>query len=137
MRIYKSQNAPRLRSSNLVILASSSSGRGPRRSSVGGIEAVLLIGSGVPGRGVPARELLAVDVGWGRFTGAVFAPTGGADIGRVLISRVGSLPPAGGSTSSRFTGIPRAMRCCRRIRERVQLTGLMMGGEGGKKLSYS
>ena len=131
----ESGNIPALRSRSVEILASSNSGRGPSRSNVGGMDAVLLMGCGVPGRGVPARELFAVDATL--LTGAVFAPTGGADMGRVLISRVGSLPPVGGNTSSKFIGIPSSIRCCRRIRERVQLTGLMIGGDGGKKLSYS
>lgn len=62
---------------------------------------------------------------------------GGADVGRVLISSGGSFPPAGGRTSSRLTGIPRAIRCCRRILDRVQLTGLCIGGVGGKITSYN
>lgn len=121
--------------SSLFILVSSNSGRAPSRTIDGGKDAVLLSVCGVPGRGVPDRELFAVVAAL--WTGAVLAPPGGADIGLVLISSVGSLPPVGGSTSSRLTGMPRAMRCCRRMRDRVQLTGLMMGGEGGKKLSYS
>ena len=49
-------------------------------------------------------------------------------MGRVCISSVGNgLPFARGSTSSRLTGIPRAIKCCRRIRERVQFEGFVGG----------
>jgi hypothetical protein len=54
---------------------------------------------------------------------------GGVDLGRVLISRGGSaFPLAEGNISSRLTGIPNAMRCCRRIRDCVQLGSFMGGG---------
>jgi len=54
---------------------------------------------------------------------------GGADIGRVCISSGGKgFPLARGRTSSRFTGIPRAIKCWRRIRERVQFGGFIGGG---------
>lgn len=54
---------------------------------------------------------------------------GGVELGRVLISRGGSaLPWAEGSISSRLTGMPNAMRCSRRIRDRVQFGGFTSGG---------
>ena len=85
--------------------------------------------TGVPGRD-PTRELLwDAMVFW---TGAVRGP-GGADIGRVVISSVGSLPFALGKTSSRFTGMPNDMRCRLLIRDRVQLTGCIAGGVFGSK----
>ena len=117
--------------------SSSSTGLGPNPACAG---AVLLRARGLlPGTGVPARELLTdPEPGGGiailsiRGLEPLFnnRGPGGADIGRVVICRAGiGLPPAWGSTSSRFTGIPKETRCRRRIRERVQLGGCVSGGD--------
>jgi len=69
------------------------------------------------------------------FCCALLRAPGGADIGRVVICNGGSgLPFACGNTSSRLTGIPREMRCCWRIRERVQFGGFVGGGEWNNML---
>ena len=71
------------------------------------------------GIGVPDRELLMEAEA--AFCGELLRAPGGADIGRVVICNGGSgLPFACGNTSSRLTGIPKEMRCCWRIRERVR-----------------
>lgn len=111
-----------MRSNSFFIFASSSSGLGPN-CDVDGLPLGCL---GVPGRGVPPREILEDPVVFPECGG--LRELGGADIGRVDIWSGGrGFPLACGSTSSRFTGIPREMRCCRRIRERVQLGGLIGG----------
>lgn len=54
-------------------------------------------------------------------------------MGRVEMCKVGSgLIPACGRTSSRFTGIPREIKCCRRMRERIQFGGWADGGDTWK-----
>jgi hypothetical protein len=60
----------------------------------------------------------------GGFEGGVGRGPGGADDGRVVMLSAGSgFPFTWGITSSRLMGIPREIRCCRRMRDRVQFTG--------------
>ena len=82
------------------------------------------------GCGVPDRE------GWvepGPLLGdRASRAEGGADWGLVLICKGGrgDFPFAcGGRISSRLTGIPSEIRCCCRIRDRVQFGNLVGGGE--------
>lgn len=121
------QDIPGLISSNSDIFPSSRDGLGPN-------------GDGfcrpLPGCGVPERELL-VDAGVLPVCVGCRGP-GGADIGRVLMCNGGNgFPLACGNTSSRLTGIPSAMRCWRRIRERVQFGGFVGGGDWNSKLYSS
>jgi hypothetical protein len=110
---------PRSSSKSLSIFSKSSSGFGPKCD--GGVGCRLI--------GVPARELVVEDRGTLLCESALSGP-GGADIGRVVICSGGKgFPLARGRTSSRLTGNPSAMRCCRRIRDRVQLGGFVCGGE--------
>ena len=116
--IFKDHSVPELRANNSDIFASSRSGLGPRPScdTAEELEPACL------GCGVPEREpaLLRVLL-WG---------PGGVDAGRVDICNGGSgFPFACGRTSSRFIGIPRVIRCCRRMRERVQLGAFTTGGD--------
>src|SRR5882757_6680995 len=81
----------------------------------------------MPGTGVPARELV---LDGGVLCSGPLRGPGGADIGRVDMWSGGrGLPFAWGSISSKFTGSPRAIKCCCRMRERVQFMGCMRGGE--------
>lgn len=58
-------------------------------------------------------------------------------MGRVVICKGGrGFPFACGNISSRLTGMPREMRCCWRMRERVQFGGLI-GGRDLNSLLYS
>lgn len=85
-------------------------------------------GVGVAVTGVNALELrtdVRPLVDWVPLRGA-----GGADMGRVEICNVGKgLLLAWGSTSSRLTGMPSVIKCCLRIRERVQFGGCADGGD--------
>jgi len=76
------------------------------------------------GAGVPLREGGAVLVRC-----LVASPPGGVDAGRVVICKSGmAFMDDCGNTSSRLMGIPREIRCCRRMRERIQSGGLVAGG---------
>ena len=110
-------------SSNSLTFAPSSSGFGPKPNwdMVDGPDRLV-------GIGVPDRELCVEDEAL--FCCGLLRAPGGADIGRVVICSGGSgFPFVCGSISSRLTGIPREMRCCWRIRERVQFGGFVGGGE--------
>ena len=114
-------------SKSLSIFAKSSSGFGPKCD--GGVGCRLI--------GVPARELVVEDRGMLLCESALRGP-GGADMGRVVICKGGKgFPLARGRTSSRLTGRPSAMRCCRRIRERVQLGGFVCGSDSTSVLYRS
>ena len=81
----------------------------------------------MPATGVPARELF---LDGGALCNGPLRGPGGADIGRVDIWSGGrDLPFACGCISSKFTGSPRAIKCCCRMRERVQFMSSMRGGE--------
>ena len=68
--------------------------------------------------------LICVSPPVGRSVGGVGRGPGGADDGRVVMLSAGSgFPFVWGITSSRLMGIPREIRCCRRMRDRVQFTG--------------
>jgi hypothetical protein len=121
--VSRKENTPGSSSNNLLIFALSSSGFGPKPNCdiVEGPDRADSIG-------VPARELF-VEVET-LFCCELLRALGGADIGRVDICNGGSgFPFACGNNSSRLTGIPRDMRCCWRIRERVQFGGFVGGGE--------
>lgn len=106
-------------SKSLSIFAKSSSGFGPKCDG----------GDGRRLMGVPARELLMEERGTLLCESALRGP-GGADMGRVLICSGGiAFPLVRGSTSSRLIGNPNVMRCCRRIRDRVQFGGFVDGGD--------
>jgi hypothetical protein len=112
------------------ILCSSSCGLGPSPNCV---MAPFREASGVGVAALELRRDVRPLVGWAPLRG-----TGGADMGRVLMCSVGkALLLAWGRTSSRLTGMPSMIKCCLRIRERVQLGGCADGGDFWRIESYS
>jgi hypothetical protein len=130
-------NLPGFRLSNSAIFASSISGFGPSRSCAASPPR-----TGVPERGVPERGGVAPREA-AAATAVIAGPSppsrgaGGADIGRVVILSGGSALAAGrGSISSRLTGIPRLIKCCRRVRDRVHVGGTVRVG-GSVSVAYN
>lgn len=112
-----------------MICSLSSSGLGPRLLAVFGVlldDVGVGVGRDVEGLGVPERDGYAlpfcIPFDGGRCVG-------GVDEDRVVMVSVGiALPlPEYGFTSSRFTGMPRDMRCRLRIFDLVQFGGRSWG----------
>ena len=111
------QHAPGERFKSLLIPALSRTGLGPNRNPFEATPRGLL-------SGLPARLAIAEP-------GRDCRGPGGAELGRVDICKAGIFSKVRGRTSSRLIGIPRAIKCCLLIRDRIQFTGCICGVERG------
>ena len=129
IRSRKNKYVPGVSARSSPILRSSSCGLGPNPScAAASFREFPGVTAPEAGTGVPALELFT-DV-WPFVGREPLRETGGADVGLVeMMCKAGNgLPFACGRTSSRFTGMPRVIRCCLLIRERVQFGGCANGG---------
>ena len=129
IRSHKTNYVPGVSARSSPILGSSSCGLGPNPScATAPFREFPGVTAPEAGTGVPALELFT-DV-WPFLGCEPFRETGGADTGLVeMMCKAGNgLLLACGRTSSRFTGMPRVIRCCLLIRERVQFGGCADGG---------
>ena len=116
-RVTYRQRVPGERFKRPLIIALSKTGFGPNRSPF--VAAPRSFFSGLPAR-LPILE-----------PGRDLRGPGGAELGRVEISRAGIFSRVRGKTSSRLIGMPSDIKCCLLVRDLIQFTGCICGVKGG------
>jgi len=116
-RVTYRQRVPGERFKRPPIIVLSKIGLGPNRSSFA--TAPRNFFSGLPAR-LPTLE-----------PGRDWRGPGGAELGRIEISKAGIFSRVRGRTSSRLIGIPSDIKCCLLVRDRIQFTGCIGGVDAG------
>jgi hypothetical protein len=125
---HETKYVPGVNARSSSILCSSSCGFGPNPNcATAPFREFPGVAAPEAGTGVPALEPFRDE--WPFVTCDPLRETGGADTGLAAMCKAGKgLLFAFGRTSSRFTGMPKVIRCCLLIRERVQFGGCADGG---------